>query len=173
MVQIGNFHIGKADHAEYPNIDIVEAAILTQHIYFRYLCIEQTHQYYKAAKDADFMKMIELGMKVLEKEVTEIEAQMEKYKVPMPSRSPKSIKAPVNASDSSLINDQFIFEQIRNNCAAAVEKNVRNAISILHNDALRSMFINFVNEELEIMLQCCKYAKLKGWLPVYPQYKPD
>jgi CDP-diacylglycerol pyrophosphatase len=65
--------------------------------------------------------MIKTGLNYLEKEVAEIEKQMDKYKVPMPSRSPKSVKS-YNANDSSLVNDQFIFEQIRDGCVAAVER---------------------------------------------------
>jgi hypothetical protein len=173
MVQIGNMHIGKANTTIQPKIDIGEAFLLSQHLYFRYLCLEQTHNYYKAANDTEFKKIIQLGIAYLEKEVTAIEEQMDKYNVPMPSRSPKSIKAPTNVNDSSLINDQFIFEQIRTNCAAAVEKNLRNALAILNNDSLRVMFIDFVKEELDILLNCCKYGKLKGWIPIYPPYKPD
>ncbi|EEG76027.1 DUF3231 family protein [Dethiobacter alkaliphilus] len=173
MIQVGNFHFGKADSAKQPQLDIVEAGILVQHLYYRYYCIEQTHQYYKAANDSDLKKMIKMGIEYLEKEVTLLEEQMEKHSVPMPSRSPKSIKAPVNVNDSSLINDQMIYEQIRSGCSAAVEKNLRNFLAIINNDSLRSMFTNFVKEEVEILLQCCKYGKMKGWVPVYPPYKPD
>ena len=173
MVQIGNVHIGKANTAAQPKIDIGEAFLLSQHLYYRYLCIEQTHNYHKAASDAEFKRIIKLGLDYLEKEVTTIEEQMDKYNVPMPSRSPKSIKIPTNVNDSSLINDQFMFEQIRTNCAAAVEKNLRNALAILNNDSLRVMFIDFVREELTILVNCCKYGKLKGWVPIYPTYKPD
>jgi len=37
MVQIGNIHIGKADTATQPKVDIVEASILSQQLYYRYL----------------------------------------------------------------------------------------------------------------------------------------
>ena len=172
MVQIGNIHIGKAETATQPQIDIGEAFILAQQLYYRYICIERTQQFYKSAHDNDFKVMIKTGLNFLEKEAAEIEKQMDKHKVPMPSRSPKSIKA-YNGSDSSLVNDQFIFEQIRDGCVAAVEKNLRNALAILNNDSLRVMFIGFVNEEMEFMLNCCKYGKVKGWLPNYPIYKAD
>lgn len=61
---------------------------------------------------------------------------MDKYKVPQPTRSPRSVK-------------------------------------VTNNDSLRVMFMNFVSDVLDIMLNCCKYGKLKGWLPVYPVYKAD
>ena len=173
MVQVGNIHIGKSETAKEPKIDIGEAFILSQQLYFRYLCIEQTIKYYNAAHDPEFKLTIKLGLDYLEKEVAAIEEQMVRFKVPQPSRSPKSTKAAAASNDSELINDQFIFEQIRNGCMAAVEKNLRNATMIFNNDALRLMFVNFVKEEMDLMLKCCKYGKLKGWTPVYPIYKPN
>lgn len=109
----------------------------------------------------------------MEKEIGVLEKQMDKYNVPQPTRSPKSVKVTTSANDKSLVNDQFIFENIRDGCIAAIEKNLRNAIAILNNDSLRVMFIDFVKEEADIMLQCCKYGKLKGWMPIYPTYKAD
>ena len=173
MVQIGNVHIGKADTATQPNLDIGEAFLLSQHLYYRYVCLEKTNLYYKWANDTDLKGIIKIGLDYLEKEIGLIERQMDKYKVPQPTRSPKSVKVTVDVNDNSSINDQLIFEEIRLGCVAAVEKNLRNAIAILNNDSLRVMFINFVKEEMDIMLNCCKYGKAKGWLPVYPAYKTD
>ncbi|KUO62752.1 MAG: hypothetical protein APF84_03660 [Gracilibacter sp. BRH_c7a] len=171
MVQIGNIHIGTADTATQSKIDIGEAFILSQHLYFRYFCTEQTIQYYNAAHDSDFKQVIKIGLTYLEKEVKAIEKQMEKYKVPQPSRSPKSVK--VSPPVSTLINDHYIFEQIRCGCTAAAEKNLRNAIMILNNDSLREMFIDFLKDEIDMINNLLKYGKLKGWLPTYPVYKAD
>lgn len=173
MVQIGNFHIGKAETATQPKIDIGEAFLLSQQLYYRYLCVENTQQYYKWANDTELKAMIKVGSGYLTKEITALEEQMDKYNVAQPTRSPKSVKVTTNVNDTSLINDQLIFENIHNGCVAAIEKNLRNAIAILNNDSLRVMFIDFVKEEADIMLQCCRYGKLKGWLPVYPVYKAD
>lgn len=173
MVQIGNLHVGHAETATLPNLDIGEAYILSEHLYYRNLCLENSTLYYKWANDTELKGIIKIGLQYLQKEVDAVEKQMDKYKVPQPTRSPRSVKVTASVNDNSLINDQLIFEQIRHGCVAAVEKNLRNAIAILNNDSLRVMFINFVKEEMDIMLTCCKYGKLKGWLPVYPAYKPN
>lgn len=173
MVQIGNIHIGKADSATKPKIDIGEAFILSQQLYYRNFCLERNHQYYRWASDSEFKAMIKLGEQYLKKEIAALEKQMDKYNVPQPTRSPQSVKITTSSNDTSLINDHFIFESIRDGCIAAIEKNLRNAIAILNNDSLRIMFIDFVKEEADIMLQCCKYGKSKGWLPIYPMYQTD
>ncbi|MDT3700436.1 MAG: DUF3231 family protein [Thermincola sp.] len=173
MVQIGNIHIGKANSATLPRLEIGEAFILSQQLYYRYFCVEKTQQFYKWANDTELKAMIKVGLDFLEKEVAILEEQMDKYNVPQPTRSPKSVKVTVSANESTLINDQLIFENIRDGCVAAIEKNLRNAIAILNNDSLRIMFLDFVKEEADIMVLCCKYGKLKGWLPIYPIYKAD
>ncbi len=171
MVQIGNIHIGSADTATPTKVDIGEAFILSQHLYYRYFCIEQTIQYYNYAHDVDFKQVIKMGLSYLEKEAAATEKQMEKYNVPQPSRSPKSVKSAT--PNTTLINDHFIFNQIRNGCAAAAEKNLRNAITILSNDSLREMFTAFLNNEMDLMYNLYKYGKLKGWMLVYPEFKPE
>ncbi len=173
MIQVGNLHIGKANTATPPQLDIGEAFILSQHLYYRYNCLEQTHQHYKLANDTDFKMVIEVGMNYLKKELSSVGKQMDKYKVPQPSRSPKGVKITSDQNNSSLINDQYLYEQIRNGSVAAVEKNLRNAMMILNNDSLRIMFISFVKEEMEIISDLFEYGKTKGWLPVHPIYKAD
>ena len=173
MVQIGNIHIGKTETATQPKIDIGEAFILSQQLYYRYFCLERTVQFHKWAHDVDLKTMIKAGIYYLEKEIAAIEEQMEKFKVPQPTRSPKSVKTTTSGNNSSSINDQLIFESIHHGCVEAIEKNLRNAMAILNNDSLRVMFIDLVKEELDIMYNCCKYGKLKGWLPIYPIYNAD
>ena len=173
MVQVGNLHIGKANTATPPKVDIGEAFILSKHLYYRYNCLEQTLQYNNWANDTDFKMVIEVGLNYLEKEISIIEEQMYKYKIPQPSRSPKSVKISADIINTTIINDQFLFEQIRNGCIASIEKNLHNAMMILNNDSLRLMFINFVKEEMEIVFGYFKYGKLKGWVPIYPIYQSD
>ncbi|MCK8818069.1 DUF3231 family protein [Natroniella sulfidigena] len=173
MVQIGNFHIGKGESSTKPKIDIGEAFILSQQLYYRHVCLAKTKHYHKWAKDTELKALITTGKKYLEKEIGMLEEQMDKYNVAQPTRSPESVKVTESANDTSLINDQLIMESIRDGCVAAIQRNLRNAIAVLHSDSLRVMFIDFVKEEADVMLQCCKYAKAKGWLPVYPIYNPD
>lgn len=169
MVKIGNINVGKAESAK---IDMGEAFLLSQHLYYRHFCLEQTKQHYHLVKDLDFRVFIKRGIDYIEKETAEIEKQMQKHKVPQPSRSPKSVMISLN-KDCDFPNDQHIFEQVRQGCGAAIEKNTRNAFMIINNDSLRDMFLNFVKEEMDLLSNLLKFGKIKGWTPVYPAYKAD
>jgi hypothetical protein len=171
MAQIGNLHIGKADSAKQPVIDIGEAFILSQQLYYRQYCIEQTELHYQFANDYEFKSLIKRGQDYIKKEAAEIEKQMVKYNVPQPSRSPKSVK--ISLKGNSITNDQYLYEQIRYGCKAAIENNLKNAFMIINNDSLRTMFVNFVKEEMDLLTNLIKYGKAKGWVPVYPEYKAD
>ncbi len=170
MVQVGNVHIGKADSARQPVIDIGEAYILSQHLYYRHYCLEQTETHYQLAKDAEFKALIKRGLDYINKETAEIEKHMEKHKVPQPSRSPKSVKISFKTDGSTTFNDQYIYEQIRHGCKGAIEKNLHNAFMIFNSDLLRTMFVNFVKEEMDLLTNLLKYGKAKGWVPIYPAY---
>ncbi len=173
MAQIGNLHIGKAESAKQPTIDIGEAFILSQHLYYRHYCIEQTELHYQLAKDHEFKAFIKRGQDYLKNEAAELEKQMEKYQVPQPSRVPKSVKITLKTNGNTIVNDQYIYEQIRQGCTAAIEKNYHNAFMIINNDSLRTMFLSFVKEEMDLLSSLLKYGKIKGWVPIYPTYKAD
>jgi len=76
MVQIGNIHIGKAESATQPKIDIGEAFILSQQLYFRHLCIAKSQYFYKWANDTELKAMIKTGIHYLEKEIAILEKDM-------------------------------------------------------------------------------------------------
>lgn len=122
MVQIGNIHIGKTDTAKKTPIDIGEAFLLSQQLYYRYTCIEITHHYLRMAHDPDFRLLIKTGLKYLEKEVNLLRQQMELYNIPQPSRSPRTVLTDTKESETSLLTDQIIYEQIHNGCVNAIEK---------------------------------------------------
>lgn len=174
MVQIGNFHVGKADTATPAKADIAEAHSLCKYIFLRHDCIEQSDMYYKVAHDDELKAILSKGMKnILEKEIAELEQVMKKYNVPMPSRVPRSVQSFVEENDSSIINDQFILMRLFNGCTQMVHIQTGIITSIVNNDSLRNMFVDFLKEEIEVFGHICKYGKAKGWLPNYPIYKAD
>lgn len=174
MVQLGSIHIGRTTDATPPQLDIGEAFILADFLYFRYDCIEQTQLYYKAAHDPEFKKIIQAGLvATLNKQVDIIEKQLTKYKVPQPSREPKSLNTVTDSViDSSIISDQFIFLRIFSGCKSYLAKHAQIIGSIINNESIRTIFIDMLKDEADIFHNLCKYGKLKGWLPVYPTYKP-
>lgn len=168
MVQIGNIHIGTADTAVKPTINILEASLLWDFMVARYKCIEETQIYQNYAHDPDLKSMIKFGIDFLEKQVNELEKQMNLYKMPMPNRPPKSIN---QNEDSIVFNDRFIFAQIFEGCQAFIDYLARMSRSITTNDPLRQAITRMLTDELFLFDKQVRFAKVKGWLEVPPVYK--
>jgi len=168
MVQVGNYHIGKAETAEKPSLDSGEAFLLWDMLISRYDIIELTQLYHNFGHDKDFKNFIRNGLsKTLEHEVNLMEKELNRYRMPLPNRPPKSVKIPAN---SGILEDQFMFRQIFTGIQAFLDNHVRTIRSITSNDALRTMFINFAKVEFDIFDDVCKYGKTKGWLQIPPKY---
>lgn len=169
-MQIGNYHIGKAETATEPIIDVKEASLLWDMLLARYLCIEETQIYHNYAHDPDLKKSIAMvGIKVLEKQTDELEKQMNLFKVPMPKRPPKSHN---QTSSDQVFTDEFIFKKIFRGCQHLLYAHIGAIQSTITNDSLRTMFTDFLNEEVMVFDKLIKYGKLKGWLEQPPVYRP-
>jgi hypothetical protein len=168
MVQIGNYHLGKAETAEKPSLDSGEAFLLWDMLVSRYDIIELTQIYHNLGHDPDFKTLLRRGLnKTLEKEVNIMEKELNRYHIPLPNRPPKSVKIPAS---TGILDDKFMFKQIFTGIQSFLDNHVRTIRSVTTNDPLRDMFINFAKEELDIFDGLCKYGKLKGWLEIPPKY---
>ena len=171
MAQIGNIHVGKADNAAPPSLTIYEAGIVWDFLSARYKCIEETNIYLNYAHDQDFKKMISrVGMKILESQAAALEKQCTLYAIPMPKRPPKGINQKGGGMNFS---DEFMFRQIFEGCQHFIDHLGFCIKTVVHNDGLRDLFIDFLHEELSIFSNICKYGKIKGWLEVAPIYQAN
>ncbi|MGQ9823572.1 MAG: DUF3231 family protein [Desulfotomaculales bacterium] len=166
MVQIGNFHLGKAETAKAPLLDTAEAFLLWDHLLSRYDAIEKTQIYQNFAHDPDLKLLLAKGLSAtLEKQVNSLEAEMNTFGLPMPSRPPKSVRIETN---SGVFEDRFIFKEVFTGIQNFLDNHIRTIRSFVTNDQLRKTFIDFAKEELELYDKFVKYGKLKGWLQTPP-----
>lgn len=169
MVQIGNIHIGIAETAKPPSLNIGEAYLLWDFLSYRYNCVNQTQYYYTLAHDADFKQVIKIGLNAtLEKQVAKLEDELNKLKIPLPSRPEKYVNV---ENISGEFKDQFVFTQIFTGIEHCLNKTISATTSFVSNDDLREMFIGFTKEGLTTFNNLCKYGKIKGWMNPAPIYK--
>ncbi|MBO8129640.1 MAG: DUF3231 family protein [Peptococcaceae bacterium] len=169
MVQIGNYHIGKAENAEKPVLDSGEAFLLWDELVSRYDIIELTQIYLNFAHDPDFKQLLRRGLfNTLEKQVNILEKEANRYQILLPNRPPKSVNIP---ADTTLLEDRFMFRQIFLGIQYMIDTHIRTIRSFTTNDPLRKMFIQFAKDELDIFNNLCKFGKLKGWLQAPPVYQ--
>ena len=166
MVQLGNFHFGRGETAKSPTLDSGEAFLLWDHLILRYDIIESTQVFQNFVHDPEFALLLKKGLtETLENQVDLLEKKMNTFQLPLPPRPPKSVRVTTN---TTLLDDRFIFRQLFTGVQAFLDSHVRTLRSIVTNDPLRDMFIKFAKEELDVFDNLCKYGKLKGWLEVPP-----
>lgn len=161
MVQIFNFHIGKADKAESPVLSAGEAYTLWNNLITRYDNIEKTQFYQNFIHDPDFKYFVCKGLETLEKQANELDKLMDMYKLPLPNRPPKSIFVKVN---SELLNDRYMFRDLIAGVEDLMTILTHTVRTYANNDILRGLAIKSLHKELETYDDMCKFGKLKGWL---------
>jgi len=171
MVQIGDFHIGKAETSSPPALSITEASLLWDFTAARYKCIEETQIYHNFAHDKDLQELIKYGLEnVLETQVNKLEQQLNQFNVPLPERPPKSFKTLERSN--KFFSDKFIFQQIFEGCQSYIDYLALVSRCMITNDSLRSIFLGFLYDEASLFDKLCKFGKLKGWIIPSPLFNP-
>lgn len=144
-----------------------EVFALWQHLLLRYDIYEMTDIFENFANDVEFKAILTLGKGVLNKEIDELEKQMDTFGIPLPPRPPKSINTPAN---TEVLRDELMFRLIYMGIQNFLKQHV-NTILNTSNKNLLSMFKKFEDMEMELYTKLQKYAQLKGWVFIPPAYK--
>ena len=166
MVQIGNFHVGAADTVKPPVLSLGEAYILWDMLTSRYDAIMITQSYQNLAHDPEFRIILTQGLgQTLEKQANKLEQELDRYKIQLPPRPPKSVNYEAQAG---VFRDDFLFRRVFTSIQDFLDHHIWAIRVTVVNDPLRQMFIQFALDEVEVFNDLCKYGKLKGWLVIPP-----
>lgn len=133
----------------------------------RYDTMELTQYMLDSIHDADFKTIVEAGLNsIIKPQIKKLEDVAKKYSIPLPSKPPVKVNLPDN---SGAERDKAIFKLIFDGAQTALNVHVK-AIEICTNDSLRSLFINFLEQELDDYNTLIKYGKFKSWIGSPPHY---
>ncbi|EEG76400.1 DUF3231 family protein [Dethiobacter alkaliphilus] len=150
-------------------VDFQEAYNLWDALSSRYDTIQQVQIWQNFVHDPDFHLLLKNSlMKVMDEQAKKIEELMDNYQLALPKRPPKSVRTPAN---TEAYEDRFIAGSIISMVQENVTQQLRFIRTSLTNDSLRSVFTNFLREEIELYDKALKYVKVKGWLGLPPMYK--
>ena len=170
MVQIGNIHIGKKENAVSTASDVAEVSALWNELVARYDIIEFTQIMQNFTHDIDLKFILTKGLSdTLELQVNKLEEEMNKLQIPLPGRPPKSVNTP---STTSLLEDKHIFILVFTGIQNMLIGHMKHIQAMTTTDSLRKMFIEFLNQELNLFDKMVLYGKIKGWLRSPPKYTP-
>lgn len=144
-----------------------EAYILWCQLVAHYDTIELIDFFMSVAKDKDFKLLVRNGAsKVIKPQIDKLEAVMNFYKIPLPSRPPSKVNLQNNIEAA---RDESMFSIIFDLSQAALNLHIK-AINMCVNDSIRNMFMEFLNDELKTYDTLVKYGKVKGWIRNAPGY---
>lgn len=169
MVQIGNFHLGRAETAKKPKLDSGEAFLLWDMLLTRYDIIEQSQIWQNFAHDPEFKLLLKKGIEEsLENQINLLETEMNTFELPLPSRPPKSVRV---FAGTGVLEDRFLFRQIFIGIQHMLEYQMRAVQAMITNDNLRKMVGEFLKEEIDTYDNLVKYGKVKGWVVAPPMFQ--
>lgn len=142
---------------------------LWTHLVMRYDTYELTDIFQNYANDIEFKAILSIGMKVLQNEITELEAEMDSLGIALPPRPPKSINTPGN---TEVLRDELMFRIVYIGIQNFMSEHMRN-IRVMQNLRLREMSVRMERNEIDLFERLSAYGKLKGWLFIPPAYNPD
>lgn len=145
----------------------IEAFHLWAHTNYRYINIEETMRWKEFVHDAEFVKILDVGLNRLEKQVTVLERELERFGLPIPKKAPKHIKGSHNRS---FFQDEYIFKSLFIGLQWAGVLHSKAFTQCVTNDNIRMLFKKYLYDEVDMLKHVIKYGKLKGWIQTPPQY---
>ena len=133
----------------------------------RYEQIELMGIFTSFTHDTDFKLILKHGLSIYNKQVNTLEKLALKLNIPLPSRPALPVTSPI---DPETITDRFMYRIILNLQLTSLDAHVRAIIETIKNEALRKLWTEFLNIEIEDYDKYLKYGKLKDWTRIVPIY---
>lgn len=111
--------------------------------------------------------MLSWGLGVLQQQIEQIEDEMNRLGIPMPTRPPKTINTPAN---TEILRDELMYRTIYMGVQNFLNEHQRT-LPMMKNKRLRSLFQKMQHAEIQIYTKLVAYGTLKGWLQIPPEYK--
>jgi hypothetical protein len=153
--------IGKED------LTLTEAFHLWDHLTQRYDQRQTLDLFASVAHDYDFKLALNQLLESVTGRINALEQEMIRYGVPLPERPPSSIEMTI---DPESLKDRFMYGRILTGIVEAIDLHMRAIIETIKNDALRSLFLSYLKEEVSLFDRFLKYGKAKGWTKIVPIY---
>ncbi|MCK8816878.1 DUF3231 family protein [Natroniella sulfidigena] len=144
-----------------------EAFYLWELLVSRYDSLDKTQLYCEFINDKDFLAIVKRGIKKLKNQINELEDIMTEIGITLPSRPPA--KANIN-NNITMLKDEMIFRDIHRGIQGYIDLHARAFRSATNKD-LRTLFKDYLIEELDMAEQLIEYGQLKGWFLVPPPYE--
>ena len=152
---------------EREELSSTEAFHIWDHLTMRYEQIELIGIFTSFTHDTEFKLILKHGLNIYNKQVSTLEKLALKLNIPLPNRPALPVTSPI---DPEVITDRFMYRIILNLQLTSLDTHVRAIIETIKNEALRKLWTEYLNTEMENYDKYLKYGKIKGWTRVIPIY---
>ena len=152
------------------SLSVAEATHIWDHLIVRYDQLYLTNLHLEFVHDLDFRKILKIGKKVLDRQITKLEKLGLQFEIPLPKKPSLIQETPI---DPELLKDEFIYRNLLSHIQSASDLHIRSILDCTRNDNLREVFLKFLEEELDIYNNFVKYGKMKTWTHIVPMYKEE
>jgi len=159
--------MGKTTAEQQQSIHTGEAFEIWQHLVMRYDVYELTDIFQNFANDMEFKALLTIGLNTLQKQIDQIETEMNRLGIPLPPRPPKSINTPAN---TEILRDELMFRTIYMGIQNFLNEHQRTVL-MMKNPKLRDVFMEMQKYEIGLYTKIVAYGNMKGWLHAPPEYK--
>lgn len=156
-----------AKPVKYEPLSTTEAFHLWDNISLRYSQTQLTELFIGFAHDKEFIAILTMGKKNLDKQARALEEEAIKYEIALPQRPPSHVAVPM---DPESLQDRFMFNEIFKGIQNAIDLHIRAVIETIRNDSLRTMLMGYWEDEIVMYDKILKYGKMKGWVNTPPMY---
>jgi len=148
-------------------LNIFEGGHLWNLLVSRYDVVERTQTLENFAQDPDLKLVIKSGLKILKKQIANLENIIKQYGIPLPKRPPVASESVINVE---VITDEFIFRSIFSGIQSFIPI---HASALIHTTSpkFRETFLTMLINEVGIYDKLFIYGQLKGWILDPPAYR--
>lgn len=148
-------------------INVSEVWHLWDHLSERYSILNTTTIFRNFARDNDLRIVLDMGVKTLTQQVTDLEAVLGDYGIQLPYRPPTDV---VSATQYEAIDDKYIFRRVFRGIQSFVETHAEAFLGST-SPIIRQKFKKFSIEEMDLYDKLIEYGKLKGFTLEPPPYR--
>jgi len=140
---------------------------LANHETTRYQTLETTKVFIGAVKDADLKFILLQGEKFLKKEIERLEKTAVEFGIPT---TKKPAENPLSIFDVGFVSDEYIFTHT----LAGIQSFLPTLVIAFNHSIsamIRTLFQEFLINELNLYSNFLDYGLIKGWINTPPAYR--
>ncbi|GAB6099187.1 hypothetical protein JCM16358_10660 [Halanaerocella petrolearia] len=150
------------------SVNVQESYNLWEGLRTRYDVIEEIQIYESFIHDLDFELITQsILSNIFEEQINKLETKLNKYKISLPNRPPKSVRTTVN---TEVLSDRLIAIKVLEIIQVDLDLHIRSIRTSTTNESVRKLFKKFLNDTISLYDKVIKYLKTKGWMGIPPQY---